>query len=45
MLTEVTEQQQKSYAERGFLVVENFLDADELGEWRAAVDHAVAERG
>ncbi|HEX4258352.1 MAG TPA: phytanoyl-CoA dioxygenase family protein [Streptosporangiaceae bacterium] len=45
MLTDVTEQQQKSYAEQGFLVVENFLDPAELTEWRAAVDHAVAERG
>jgi phytanoyl-CoA hydroxylase len=45
VLTEVTEQQEKSYAERGFLVVENFLDDDELQEWRAAVDHAVETRG
>ena len=39
MLTEVTDQQKKSYAENGFLVVENFLDPAELEEWRAAVDH------
>jgi ectoine hydroxylase-related dioxygenase (phytanoyl-CoA dioxygenase family) len=45
MLTEVTEQQRKSYAEQGFLVVDEFLDHQELQEWRAAVDHAVAERG
>ena len=45
MLTEVTDQQKKSYAEKGFLVVENFLNPAELDEWRAAVDHAVAERG
>ena len=45
MLTEATDQQKKSYAENGFLVVENFLDPAELEEWRAAVDHAVAERG
>jgi phytanoyl-CoA hydroxylase len=45
MLTEATEQQKKSYAEQGFLVVENFLEPRELEEWRAAVDHAVAERG
>lgn len=45
MLTEVTEEQRKSYAEQGFLVVPRFLDDEELGEWRAVVDHAVAERG
>jgi phytanoyl-CoA hydroxylase len=45
MLTEVTGEQRKSYAEQGFLVVPRFLDEEELGEWRAAVDHAVAERG
>jgi phytanoyl-CoA hydroxylase len=45
MLTEVTGEQRKSYAEQGFLVVPRFLDEEELEEWRAAVDHAVAERG
>jgi phytanoyl-CoA hydroxylase len=45
VLTEVAEQQKKSYAERGFLVVENFLNDEELQEWRAAVDHAVETRG
>ena len=45
MLTEVTEEQWKSYAEQGFLVVPRFLDEEELEEWRAAVDRAVAERG
>jgi phytanoyl-CoA hydroxylase len=45
MLTEVTEEQRKSYAEQGFLVVRRFLDEEELEEWRATVDHAVAERG
>lgn len=45
MLTEATEQQKKSYAEQGFLVVEGFLDDRELGEWRAAVDRAVEARG
>src|SRR5260370_10823704 len=44
-LAEVTEEQKKSYAEQGFLVVPRFLDEEELEEWRAAVDHAVAERG
>jgi ectoine hydroxylase-related dioxygenase (phytanoyl-CoA dioxygenase family) len=45
MLTEVTAEQRKGYAEQGFLVVPRFLDEEELQEWRAAVDHAVAERG
>ena len=45
MLTEVTQEQRKRYAEQGFLVVPRFLDEEELREWRAAVDHAVAERG
>ena len=45
MLTEVTEGQRKSYAEQGFLVVENFLDDHELQDWRAAVDRAVEGRG
>jgi phytanoyl-CoA hydroxylase len=45
MLTEVTEQQKKSYAEQGFLAVENFLNDEELREWRTAVDHAVEIRG
>lgn len=45
MLTEVTEQQKESYAEQGFLAVENFLDGEELQEWRTAVDHAIETRG
>jgi phytanoyl-CoA hydroxylase len=45
VLTEVTEQQKKSYAEQGFLAVEDFLDDEELREWRTAVDHAVEMRG
>jgi phytanoyl-CoA hydroxylase len=45
MLTEVTGEQRRSYAEQGFLVVPRFLDEEELREWRVAVDHAVAERG
>jgi len=45
VLTEATEQQKRSYAEQGFLVVEGFLDDRELGEWRAAVGRAVEARG
>lgn len=45
MKTKVTAQQQAAYARDGFIVVEDFLDGDELAGWRAAVDHAVTERG
>jgi phytanoyl-CoA hydroxylase len=45
MKSEVTDAQRKSYAQQGFLVVDEFLDQNELEEWRVAVDHAVAERG
>ncbi len=41
----VTEEQQARYGKEGFLVVDEFLDAAELEEWRAAVDHAVEQRG
>lgn len=41
----VTEEQQRFYAENGYLVVEEFLDSAELEAWREAVDEAVAERG
>jgi phytanoyl-CoA hydroxylase len=45
MKTKVTESQREAYARDGFVVVEDFIDADELAEWRQAVDHAVEERG
>jgi phytanoyl-CoA hydroxylase len=45
MKHEVTDSQRKTYAQQGFLVVDEFLDAGELEEWRGAVDHAVTERG
>lgn len=37
-------EQVESYRRDGFLIVENFLDAAELEEWRRATDEAVAER-
>jgi len=33
-----------SYQENGFLVIEGFLDSDELERWRAITDDAVAKR-
>jgi phytanoyl-CoA hydroxylase len=44
VLAELAPEQIDSYRENGFLVVDSLLDADELAEWRAAVDHAVSER-
>ncbi len=45
MKSTVTEEQQARYGKEGFLVVDEFLSAAELEEWRAAVDHAVEHRG
>ena len=45
MGTELTQTQVDSYREDGFVVVEGFLTADELAQWRTAVDEAVAQRG
>ena len=40
MRTELTAEEVESYRDNGFLVIDPFLDADELEEWRAAVDEA-----
>ena len=40
----LTPDQITSYRENGFLVLENFLSADELAHWRQCTDEAVAER-
>lgn len=45
MKTQLTPEQIASYREQGFVLVEGFLDADELAAWRTAVDEAVAGRG
>jgi ectoine hydroxylase-related dioxygenase (phytanoyl-CoA dioxygenase family) len=42
--SELTEQQIESYERDGFVVVEDFLDDDELARWRDVVGRAVAER-
>jgi len=44
MRHELTEQQIEYYRENGFLVVEGFLDAGELEEWRRCTAEAVEQR-
>lgn len=44
MRDELTEQQIEFYQTNGFLVIEDFLDADELEEWRRCTEESVAER-
>ena len=44
MQHELTESQINFYQENGFLVIENFLDADELAEWQRCTDESVEER-
>ena len=45
MKTEVTQEQIRSYQENGFLIIDDFLTADELETWRDAVDHIRAGHG
>jgi phytanoyl-CoA hydroxylase len=40
MKTQITQQQIESYRENGFLVIEDFLDKQELAFWRGAVTEA-----
>lgn len=44
MKTSLSPDQIRQYREQGFLVIENFLDPDELAVWRKATDEAVEER-
>jgi phytanoyl-CoA hydroxylase len=44
MKNTLSDAQIASYQDNGFLVVENFLDTDELADWRRNTDAAVAER-
>jgi ectoine hydroxylase-related dioxygenase (phytanoyl-CoA dioxygenase family) len=44
MKCELTENDIQSYQENGFLIIEDFLSAAELAEWRIAVTEAIAER-
>lgn len=41
---EVSQEQINFYNDNGFVVIDNFLSADELGHWRKAVDNAVRNR-
>ncbi len=41
---ELTTDEIESYRDNGFVVIEDFLDAAELEDWRAVVGTAVAER-
>lgn len=45
MKTELTASQINFYQENGYLLVEDFLDKNELELWRAAVGEAVEQRG
>lgn len=44
MRNEVTADEVRAYDENGFVVIEDFLDADELERWRTIVGNAVAAR-
>ena len=44
MKHEITKEQIDFYRENGFVIIENFLNADELSFWREAVDEAVQKR-
>src|ERR1700744_1818137 len=44
MRTQITEQQIADYRENGFLLIEDFLNQQELGTWREAVTEALEER-
>lgn len=44
MKTELNQEQMERYRDDGFIVIEDFLTAEELGAWREAVDEAVAAR-
>ena len=44
MKHELSAEQIACYQQDGALVIEGFLDADELAAWRACVDEAVANR-
>ncbi len=44
MQHELTESQVKFYRANGYLVIEKFLDLEELAEWRRCTDESVEER-
>ena len=44
MKNEISQKQIDFYRENGFVIIENFLNNDELTFWREAVDEAVRKR-
>ncbi|WP_449436289.1 phytanoyl-CoA dioxygenase family protein [Pedobacter steynii] len=44
MKTQITQQQIEDYRKNGFLLIEDFLDKDELEIWREAVTEALVQR-
>jgi ectoine hydroxylase-related dioxygenase (phytanoyl-CoA dioxygenase family) len=44
MKTQLTKEQIETYQQDGFILIENFLDEDELSFWREAVTEAIEER-
>ncbi len=44
MRDRVDKRQKQTYREQGFLIIEGFLDADELADWRSQVSEAVEQR-
>ena len=44
MKHEITKEQIDFYRENGFVIIENFLNAEELAFWRESVDEAVQKR-
>jgi ectoine hydroxylase-related dioxygenase (phytanoyl-CoA dioxygenase family) len=44
MRDKLTDKQREFYRTNGFIVIEDFLDSDELEEWCRCTDEAVAER-
>lgn len=45
MRDQATETEIAAYRRDGFVVIDGLLDAEELEEWRSALDEAIAERG
>ncbi|NQU38611.1 MAG: phytanoyl-CoA dioxygenase family protein [Lentisphaerae bacterium] len=45
MKSDLTQEQIESYQDNGFVVIDGFLDADELESWRSAVADGVENRG
>ncbi|MDQ7947201.1 MAG: phytanoyl-CoA dioxygenase family protein [Pedobacter sp.] len=44
MNTSLTTEQIQSYQKNGFLIIDDFLNAEELEQWRTAVTQAIADR-